>query len=178
MVEIYKIENNAKLSHNSIHYLLAIHQSIRGQGYARAIDISKQLGLTRGSVSITLHKLAEKKYISEDDNKFYTLTRTGSELVNAVLSRRRIFEIFFQDVLGLPESLAEADGCKIEHLISLETSEKLYTFIGYYLSDGKKAVAFREGFSKFKLECAQEKECPICETSCVFSGKNNSEKEN
>ena len=36
---------------------------------------------------------------------------------------------FFVNILGVEKSVADADSCKIEHLISPETAEKLETFL-------------------------------------------------
>lgn len=161
--------DQAELTHSSIHYLLAIHTLMKQYGYARGIDVARFLDLTRGSVSITINKLKSKGYIVEDINKFYQLTEKGKELVNSVLSKRHIADIFFKDVLQLSERIAEEDGCKIEHLLSKQTVEKLLSFTGYFLSDNKEAIAFRKGFQDFYYQCQSIKDCSICEMKCFFA---------
>mgnify|MGYP006280192879 CR=1 FL=1 len=42
------------------------------------IDVSRQLDLTRGSVSAALASLEEKEYITTDQNKFLQLTDQGA----------------------------------------------------------------------------------------------------
>ncbi len=88
-------------------------------------DVANYLDISRSSVSVTLHKLLAKGYISEDDNKFYKLTSEGKELANDVLSVRRIAKTFFTAVLGLSEEIAEEDACKVEHLLNHKTGERL-----------------------------------------------------
>lgn len=167
-----KKSDGSELSHSSVHYLLAVHSLIKQNGYARGIDIARHLELTRGSVSITINKLKNKGYIVEDVNKFYQLTERGGEVVNSVLSKRRIANIFFKNVLMLPDKIAEADGCKIEHLLSKQTVEKLLSLVGYYLSDNEETIAFREGFKDFYYQCQSHENCQICEMKCYFAENN------
>lgn len=170
--DVWKKFDEAELQHSSVHHLLAIHTLFKDQGYVRAIDIANYLELTRGSVSITLKKLKEKGYIDEDKNKFLRLSTKGSELVNAVLSKRRLMHTFFADILGVPPEIAEADACKIEHLLTQETSAKMLSFIGLYLSDNPKAAVFREAYNHQVYHCDHtDKSCAICEVSCYFAGK-------
>jgi len=169
MKHTWKKFDKTALTHSSIHYLLAIHSLIKQYGYARGIDVARHLNLTRGSVSITINKLKNKGYIVEDINKFYQLTEKGKELVNSVLSKRRIANIFLKDVLQLPEQIVEADGCEIEHLLSKQTVAKLLSFTGYFLSDNKEAVAFRKGLQDFFYQCLSFKNCQICEMRCFFA---------
>ena len=169
MIHTWQKSDKTELTHSSIHYLLAIHSLIKQYGYARGIDVARYLDLTRGSVSITINKLKNKGYIVEDINKFYQLTEKGKKLVNSVLSKRRIADRFFKDVLQLPDQIAETDGCKIEHLLSKQTVEKLLSFTGYFLSDNKEAIAFRKGFQDFYYQCQSYENCQICEMRCFFA---------
>ncbi len=171
MKEIWKKFNEVELTHSSVHHLIAIHKLHKEYGYARAIDIAKFLNITRGSVAITLNKLKKRGYIREDDNKFLSLTDDSQQLVNGILSKRRIVVRFFMEVLQLSEEDAEIDACKIEHLLSHKTGEKMMSFMGYFLSDSETAKAFREGFREFSYHCQSSGECDTCETECYFSGR-------
>lgn len=173
MTQLWKRFSTTELSHSSIHHLLAIHDLIKENGYARSIDIAKYLEITRGSVSKTLHKIKDKGFIVEDSNKFYRLAEKGLGLVNSVLSKRRIAENFFTNILQVPEEIAEADGCKIEHLLSQETGEKLFSFIGYFLSDTPEAKAFRKGYQNYSVKCDSFTDCKTCEVECFFAGEIN-----
>ena len=169
--DVWKKFDNAELSHSSVHYLLAIHTLSQEQGYARAVDIANYLELTRGSVSITLNKLVSKGYVVEDSNKFLSLSTIGLELVNAVLSKRRLVEQFLATILRVSPAIAEEDACKVEHLLTKETSAKLLSFIGFYLSDNPEAVSFRQAFARYRHMCEQHDDsCQICEIECYFAG--------
>jgi DtxR family transcriptional regulator, Mn-dependent transcriptional regulator len=172
--DVWKKFEKAALSHSSVHHLLAIRTLTNEQGYVRGTDIANYLQLTRGSVSITIKKLKDKGYVTEDHNKFLRLSEKGMDLVNAVLSKRRLFEKLFSTVLMVDPTTAEEDACKIEHLLSLETSTKLLSFIGFYLSNSPRAEKFRKEYETYKYQCNNyDSACSICEIDCFFAQNQN-----
>ncbi|MBD3273687.1 MAG: hypothetical protein GF372_00150 [Candidatus Marinimicrobia bacterium] len=140
--DIWKKFDESELTHNSEHHLLAIDHLIDTYGYARAVDISNYLNLSRASVSITLGKLEEKGYVETDPNKFYHLCDQGKAIVNTLIRNRHILIDFFSQVIGLSEQQAEIEACKIEHLVSGKTAQYLEHFRQLYLSDATEAKAF------------------------------------
>lgn len=153
MKDIWKKYDEAEPSHSTAHHLMAIHQLLKRNGYARGIDVAKYLNITRGSVSLTLTKLKDKNYVLEDANKFYRLTEQGEQIVNSVLCKRHAAQLFLREALQLPEEIAEFDACKIEHLLSHKTGEKLLVFMEYFLSDKPEAQKFRDGLLSFQHSC-------------------------
>lgn len=172
MKDLWKKFEEDGLTHSSIHHLMAIYNLLKENGYARGIDIANHLHISRSSVSITISKLKSKGFVDEDQNKFYHFTRKGETLINAVLSKRRILRMFFKEVLNLPDETAEEDACKIEHLLTQETGEKLMNFIGFFLSDNPESIAFKEKYRSFVYECEDFEDCKICEANCYLAGKN------
>ena len=164
----WKKFDEVELTHSSVHHLMAIHTLIKENGYARGVDVAKYLDITRGSVSITLHKLIDKEYIFEDDNKFVKLTDFGQQYVESVISQRRTLILFFTEILDIPRDTAEADACRIEHLLSQKSGEKLIMFMHYLLSDSPEAHVFRKGFRNFNFICQSVKNCNVCENTCFF----------
>jgi DtxR family Mn-dependent transcriptional regulator len=172
MNDVWKKFEENELTHSTAHHLMAIHDLLKTNGYARAIDVANHLGITRGSVSITLNKLKKKNLIVEDENKFLQLSNNGRELVNSVFSKRHILKRFLAEVLKLSPNIAEIDACKIEHLISRETGEKLMSFMGFFLSERDEVKQFKESFNEFSYECESTLTCQVCETECFYAGKN------
>ncbi len=171
MKDVWKKFEEDGLTHSSVHHLMAIYNLLKENGYARGIDIANHLHISRSSVSITISKLITKGFVEEDQNKFYHFTEKGEKLINAVLSKRRILQMFFREVLNLSEETAEEDACKIEHLLTQETGEKLMNFIGFYQSDEPAARAFKNRYQKFVYECSKVDDCKICEIKCYLAGK-------
>ena len=103
MKELWKQFDEIELTHSSVHHLMAIHDLLKRNGYVRGVDIAKYLNISRSSVSITLRKLKDKEYVLEDSNKFYHFSKRGQQIVNSVLSKRRIIQLFLNQVIGLSE---------------------------------------------------------------------------
>ena len=118
------------LSHSMVHYLLTIHKLKENRGFARVTDIAKDLDLTKGSVSTMLNNLKKKGLIQEEDEcKFVVLTDLGHEEVHRILSSRTLLYYFLRDFVGVDEKTAELDSCKMEHLMSAQTSERFFNFM-------------------------------------------------
>lgn len=169
MKELWKKFDEVELTHSSVHHLMAMHELLKRNGYVRGVDIANHLNISRSSVSITLKKIKYKGYIVEDENKFFHLTDDGLALINSVLSKRRIIKLFFKSVLDLPEHIAEAEACKVEHLLEEETGHKLMSFMGFYMSDSDAASMFRKHFENFTYQCQETENCQICELDCYLA---------
>jgi len=171
MKQTWKSFDENTLTHSAAHYLMTIHELLESQGYARATDIAKQLNITRGSCSISLKPLKKKGLVTEDQNKFLRLSEEGRRLARIVEKNDELLECFFRDVLGVSEDQAEIDACKIEHLLSIETSIKLCAFIELMRSEAKPVTEFKRNLKKNTQSCqGAAEECPACSrnTSCFF----------
>ena len=132
-METWKEFDANEVTHSVVHHLMAIHAL--GQqygGWARVSDIARRLSITRGSVSINLRTLKKRGYVDTDEHRMVKLSAKGLEIVQAVQSKKAAFKSFLTDVLGVSEHQADVDSCKIEHLISAETSVKLQKFLKEY----------------------------------------------
>ena len=129
----WKQFDESPLTHSAAHYLISIHELIALRGYARVTDVAKQLGITTGSASTTLKALRAKDLVREDENKFLSLSPKAKELAESVIAHREMLVYFFHKVIGVDAEQAEIDACKIEHLLSDETSDKMLSFTNRYL---------------------------------------------
>ena len=105
-------------------YLEAILVVGRRRGAVRSIDIANELGFSKPSVSVAMKKLRESGHIEMEPDGFIHLLPSGAEIAEHIYERHRILTEFFV-YLGVSESVASADACKIEHDLSLETFEKI-----------------------------------------------------
>lgn len=170
--EVWKEFEDNPLTHSAAHYLMTIHELLQTQGYARVTDIAKRLNITRGSCSISLKPLKRRGWVLEDPNKFLLLSDEGRRLAMVVEQNDELLEVFFRDVLGVDAEQAEIDACKIEHLLSVESSVKLATFIKCLKEDNAAATAFRDVLRKNHSSCAHDvSECPVCEKVCFYEAK-------
>ncbi len=162
-----KFEQNV-VTHSAAHHLMAISELLASNGYARVTDVARRLDITRGSASITLKALRERGLVVEDENKFLHLSDEGRELANLIQSKRKILITFFNEILGVPKEAAETDACKIEHLISVETGEKLLAFIKFLMSGSEQAEELLKAFNNYQLECGDISTCQLCFDECFL----------
>lgn len=90
----------------------------------RAIDISEELEYSKPSVSRAIKLLVNDEYISLDKNKFITLTKKGQNIAEKIFNRHKVLTCALKSI-GVNEDIAAEDACKIEHVISEETFERL-----------------------------------------------------
>ena len=167
--EVWKSFEDNLITHSAAHYLMTIRELLEAQGYARVTDIAKRLNITRGSCSISLKPLKKRGLVTEDANKFLTLSEEGRHLAEVVERNDELLEVFFREVLGVGQEQAEVDACKIEHLLSLEASVKLCHFIECIRSEQKAAREFVKLLRRQNLPCTTDKNaCPHCQNNCVF----------
>lgn len=167
--EVWKSFEDNLLTHSAAHYLMTIRNLIEDQGYARVTDIAKSLHITRGSCSISLRPLKKRGLVLEDQNKFLHLSDEGRRLAELVERNDELLETLFRDVLGVDAEQAAVDACKVEHLISIETSVRLSNFILLIRSDKKVVHDFLKELRRHKPECTEDAEhCDICRSICFF----------
>ncbi len=170
--EVWKEFEDNPLTHSAAHYLMTIHELLESNGYARVTDIAKRMNITRGSCSISLKPLKRRGWVVEDANKFLQLSDEGRRLAMVVEQNDELLETFFRDVLGVDPEQAEIDACKIEHLLSVESSVKLAVFIHCLKQDTAVTKAFRELLVKQSSKCAHDVDgCPVCQKVCFYDDR-------
>lgn len=93
-------------------------------GYVRSIDVARELNVSKPSVSRAVSVLKNDGYISFDQNGMIVLTDEGTRVANKIYERHNIITKHLIS-LGVSEEVASNDACKIEHVLSDETFEKI-----------------------------------------------------
>ena len=101
-------------------YLEQILILLEKKGYARSVDISEALSVTKPSVSVAMKKLREGGYISMDKGGLISLTDKGYPIARRIYDRHLTLTKFFVSI-GVDDTTAQEDACKTEHVISEET---------------------------------------------------------
>lgn len=113
-----------KILRASEDYLEAMLMMKEKHGYIRSIDVAEQLGVTKPSVTYTTKRLRESGYITMDKDGLITLTDSGLAIAERMLERHRLLSGFLM-ALGVEETVALRDACRIEHDISQQTFEAI-----------------------------------------------------
>ena len=86
----------------------------------RSLDVVNHLGFSKPSVSRAMGKLKTEGYIKIDPQGYIRLTQKGESIAKNIYEKRVVLKDFIMS-LGVNEKTAEADACRIEHVLSDET---------------------------------------------------------
>ena len=104
-------------------YLEAVLVLQRKQGMVRSVDLARHMGFSKPSISHAVGVLKNGGFLTVDDG-FLHLTVIGREIAEKIYERH----LFFMEQLiaaGVDPKTAEADACRIEHIISDESFDRL-----------------------------------------------------
>lgn len=113
-----------KIKESAENYLEAILMLKAQNGSVRSIDIVNYLNFTKPSVSVAMKSFREEGYITVDDAGSISLTDKGKEIAEKMYERHQIIALALI-ALGVDETIAYEDSCKIEHDISNESFEAI-----------------------------------------------------
>lgn len=110
-------------------YLEAVLALEQEHGTVRLTDVALKIGVTKPSASRAMKVLQADGYIHQESYGTIELTAKGRIKASQVYSRHKTLTTFLGDVLGLDQEIAEADACRMEHILSSETMERLSAFV-------------------------------------------------
>lgn len=93
-------------------------------GYVRSIDIAKEMNYSKPSVSRAVALLKTDGYIENDPHGMILLTDKGREIAEKIYDRHKTLTKYLV-WLGVDEETAQHDACKIEHVISQKSFDKI-----------------------------------------------------
>lgn len=117
-------DGDSKVGESAENYLETILILLERKGSVRAIDIAAELDFSKPSVSIALKHLREKGHIEVGEDGRLSLTESGRKIAEGIYERHCVLTDFFVS-LGVDADIAQADACKIEHIISDTTFQAI-----------------------------------------------------
>ncbi len=113
------------LTSNMEDYLEAIYEIRREKPAVRVRDVARKLGVTMPSVNGALKNLKSLGLIRHHRYEYIELTESGSVHASKIAARHRIITVFLTEIIGVDIQTAEEEACKMEHVLSAKTMEKL-----------------------------------------------------
>jgi|LSQX01.3.fsa_nt_gb Mn-dependent DtxR family transcriptional regulator len=110
-------------------YLEAIKIIENEKGIVRVKDIGDFLNVKSPSVVSALNTLSSKGYIKQEKYSNVHLTSKGRKKAEKIYQKHLVIVKFLTQILKVPLSIAKKDACKIEHVISKETYEKILSLL-------------------------------------------------
>ena len=101
--------------------ILVLHKKM---GRVRSVDVARHMEVSKPSVCHAVATLRDGGFLTMDGDFFLHLTDAGLEVAEQIYEKHR----FFTDRLiaaGVDPATAERDACRIEHVISDESFQRL-----------------------------------------------------
>lgn len=113
---------------SSENYLETIFVLSKKKGNVKSIDIVRELGYSKPSVSVAMKNLKNKDLIEVDQDGYITLTDQGLEIAHKIYERHIVISNLLER-LGVSKDVAAEDACKLEHVISEESFQAIKRYI-------------------------------------------------
>ena len=113
-----------KLHASGEDYLETILVLQKKRGMVRSVDVARHMEVSKPSVCHAVATLRDGGFLMMDEDHFLHLTDVGREVAEIIYERH----CFFTEQLitaGVATKPAEADACRIEHIISQDSFEKI-----------------------------------------------------
>lgn len=123
------MNKGGKLQESGENYLEAILILGEESGFVRSVDVAVKLGVTKPSVCRAVRILAAKGLLTMESDGALKLTGKGRETASAVYERHKVLTEFFVKFFGIAPETAETDACRIEHVISGETFDRIKEYV-------------------------------------------------
>jgi DtxR family transcriptional regulator, Mn-dependent transcriptional regulator len=105
--------------------LKAIYR-LSGQGEAHTGVLAERLGLSPGTITATVKRLADRGLVDHKPYRGVELTGTGQRAAIASIRRHRVVERFLADMLGYAWNEADRLATSFEHELPQEVEDRLY----------------------------------------------------
>jgi len=112
-------------------YLEAIGMLAGEQPVVKVSQLSRRLKVKMPSVSLALRRLGEQGLVEHERYGHVKLTPEGARVAAEVIWRHHALRRFLGEVLGVDQRTADEDACRIEHVISPVSVDRLAKFVGF-----------------------------------------------
>ena len=105
-------------------YLEAVLILYQKRGSVRGVDIAVHLGVTKPSVSRAVKELSKFGHIIKNTDGTLSLTDSGLQIATQIYEKHQFFTRQLIEA-GVPKDIAAQDACRLEHVISEQSFQKL-----------------------------------------------------
>lgn len=109
-------------------YLEQILHLIEEKGYARAVDVSKNLGISQASVTNMLQRLDAEGLVKHEKYRGTVLTDEGLRIAKAIIERHETLTRFLR-LFGIDEETIYHDVEGMEHHVSKPTLKAISVLV-------------------------------------------------
>lgn len=117
--------DSMKIQESGENYLETILLLEMRNGTVRAVDIANELGFSKPSVTRAMGVLKKAGLVDQELYGSIRLTDAGRKRANEIYDRHVLIKEFLMTILSLDAVTAETDACRIEHIVSPLTIERM-----------------------------------------------------
>ena len=110
-------------------YLETIYDLSQTNGEVKSVDVARIRKVSRASINKAMMGLVEKGYITHEPYGKLVLTQKGRALAKDIRKRHDILKSFLEHVIKVEPDVAEEEACKIEHIVSKDTIQKICQYV-------------------------------------------------
>src|SRR4051794_15744249 len=121
----------ADLSKSERETLKAVYRHSKDGAEAHTGDVAETLGVTPGTVTATVKRLADRRLVDHRPYHGVTFTDEGRRNAVAAIRRHRIVERFLADMLGYSWSEADRLAPTFEHELPEEVEQRMFAVLGH-----------------------------------------------
>jgi len=118
------------MAHGMEAYLEAIYVIASEGETVLPSKVAEFLGVSRPTVTQTMHRMTTAGYVKPGERKEITLTEDGRKRAEAIVRKHRLLERWLTDVLGLDWADAHVEAGRLEHSVSPLVEARLYEEMG------------------------------------------------
>ena len=106
-------------------YLDVIHELSHLDAVVRSVEVAERLNVSKVSVNKALRVLKQAGLVEQQPYQSIRLTEAGIALAHRVTWRHGVWRAFFAQMLGMNDAEADAEACRVEHVVSDEAVQRL-----------------------------------------------------
>ena len=108
-------------------YIETVYVLVTGSGAATVRDVARMLDVKMPSVVKAIRELKGLGLVTQEPYSTIELTTKGRRVAKSILGRHTLLRAFLIK-LGVGRKAADVDACRMEHILSAETLDKIRTF--------------------------------------------------
>jgi DtxR family Mn-dependent transcriptional regulator len=110
-------------------YLETILELANIKNSVRSVDIAEHLHVSKASVNKAIGLLVKAGLVEHAYYGQIHLTEDGRQQAEEILQRHTMLKRFLIEILGIDETTAEQDACRMEHAISDVTRDRWLEYL-------------------------------------------------
>jgi len=110
-------------------YIKTIYILKKKVSCVHSVDVARELGFSKASVSRAVTNLRESKIINVRHDGEIVFTSKGKKVAEAIYEKHLVLSKFLKMVANIDEKTAREDACRMEHCVSDSTYDGIKKYV-------------------------------------------------